>query len=57
MSLPEHGLLLAGQRQPAVSGDSFDVLSPATEGPIARVARAGAADVGGRADLESIGQA
>ena len=45
MSLPEHGLLLAGQRQPAVSGDSFAVLSPATEGPIARVARAGAADV------------
>ena len=45
MTIPEQGLLVAGRRQPAASGDYFEVLSPASEAPIARVARGGTVDV------------
>ncbi len=41
----EYGLILAGKSQPALDNSSFEVLSPLTEQPIARVARAGEADV------------
>jgi acyl-CoA reductase-like NAD-dependent aldehyde dehydrogenase len=45
MSLQEHGLIIAGCRRAAVSGDTFEVLCPETEQAMARVARADAADV------------
>lgn len=45
MTVPEHGLMIAGRRQPACSGALFDVLAPEDERLLARVARAGAADV------------
>ena len=41
----ESGLLLAGAEQAACSGDSFEVLAPATEQVMARVARGDARDV------------
>lgn len=45
MSEQVRQLIIAGQQQPAQSGETFEVLSPATEQVIAHVARAGAADV------------
>jgi aldehyde dehydrogenase (NAD+) len=45
MTLQEHGLIIAGGRRSASSGETFEVLCPETEQPLARVARAGAADV------------
>ncbi|GAB3096497.1 aldehyde dehydrogenase [Aestuariicella hydrocarbonica] len=41
----EYGLILAGKSQPSLGNGWFEVLSPVTEKPIARVARAGEADV------------
>lgn len=41
----EYGLILAGNSQPARDNRCFDVLSPLTEQPMARVARAGVEDV------------
>ena len=41
----ESGLLLAGVETPAQSGASFDVIAPATETVLGKVARAGAADI------------
>ena len=45
MTLEEHGLIIAGGRRSARSGQTFEVQCPETEQPLARVARAGAADV------------
>jgi aldehyde dehydrogenase (NAD+) len=42
---PEYGLFLGGEFVPAVTGESFTTLNPASEEPLARVAAAGAADV------------
>jgi aldehyde dehydrogenase (NAD+) len=42
---PEYGLFLGGEFVPAVTGESFPTLNPASEEPLARVAAAGAADV------------
>jgi acyl-CoA reductase-like NAD-dependent aldehyde dehydrogenase len=41
----ESGLLLAGIEQPAQSGECFEVLAPATELVMGRIARGGSADV------------
>jgi aldehyde dehydrogenase (NAD+) len=41
----ESGILLAGVECPAASGDSFEVLSPATESVIGRAGRGTAADI------------
>ena len=41
----EYGLILAGNSQPARDNRCFDVLSPLTEQPMARVARAGVEEV------------
>jgi len=38
-------LIIAGQRRAAIDGETFTVANPATEQPIARVAKAGIADV------------
>ncbi len=43
--LPQHELLIHGERVPAVSGRYFETLNPATEQPIARVAEASTADI------------
>jgi acyl-CoA reductase-like NAD-dependent aldehyde dehydrogenase len=45
MGIEQHGLIIGGRHQPASSGEVFDVLAPQDERVIARVARAGAADV------------
>lgn len=45
MAVAKYGLMIAGKLQPAVSGEEFDVLAPASESVMARVAKAGPADV------------
>lgn len=45
MAVKSYGLMIAGQMQAAVSGREFDVLAPATETLLARVARGGRADI------------
>lgn len=42
--MQQYQLIIGGCEQPAISGDVFDVLAPATETVLAQVARAGAAD-------------
>jgi aldehyde dehydrogenase (NAD+) len=42
---PEYGLFIDGQFAPAADGRQFATINPATEGPLARVALAGQADV------------
>jgi aldehyde dehydrogenase (NAD+) len=44
-AIPNRGLLIGGAEMPAVSGATFDVLSPSTREVVGTVARAGAADV------------
>ncbi|MCB2068646.1 MAG: aldehyde dehydrogenase family protein, partial [Ottowia sp.] len=43
--LPMHRLIIGGRRQPATSGECFEVLAPEDERLLARVARGGATDV------------
>jgi phenylacetaldehyde dehydrogenase len=43
--LPVHAMLIDGEAAPSASGETFDVLNPATGRPIARVASGGAIDV------------
>ena len=42
---PTYPLLIGGQRQPATSGECFEVLAPEDERLLARVARGGAAEI------------
>ncbi|MGB3330783.1 MAG: aldehyde dehydrogenase family protein, partial [Thermomicrobiales bacterium] len=44
-TLPTELLLIGGTRQPAIDGATFDVANPATDQPIAHVAKANLADV------------
>ncbi|MFN2484221.1 MAG: aldehyde dehydrogenase family protein [Candidatus Limnocylindria bacterium] len=43
--LREYGLFIGGEFAPASSGERFEVINPATEEPLSRVAKAGSADV------------
>jgi aldehyde dehydrogenase (NAD+) len=42
---PEYGLFLDGEFRPAMGGQTFGTVNPATEEPLARVAEAGTGDV------------
>lgn len=44
-TLPDHQLIINGQNCPSASGETFDTLSPTTNEPIGRVAKAGEEDV------------
>ncbi len=44
-TIPQHDLLIHGERVPARSGRYFETLNPATEQPVARVAEAGSEDI------------
>src|SRR5688500_807996 len=41
----EYGLLVGGETTPAASGETFETVSPTTNRPVARMAKAGAEDV------------
>ena len=45
MAVQQHDLIIGGRHQAALTGDVFDVLSPADENVMAHVARAGKGDV------------